>query len=45
MKLKYNNRLRLFFCGIAYLIGFAMAILVIVTTYYKVILPIIGFNF
>lgn len=44
MKLKYNNRLRLFFCGIAYLIGFAMAILVIVTTYYKVLLPL-GFNF
>ena len=44
MKLKYNNSLRLFFCGIAYLIGFAMAIIVLLTIYHKVLLPL-GFNF
>lgn len=44
MKLKYNNRLRLFFCAIAYLIGFLMSILAIITTYYQVLIPL-GFNF
>lgn len=44
MKLKYNNRLRLFFCGFAYLIGFVMAIIVILTIYHKVLIPL-GFNF